>query len=154
MKKKLVAFLLMLVLAISVTSLNALADNDGLSSYASPTLIPISSFKIVSPDNPDNYVTINVSSDYVGFNGITTGLKVRACQSYTDICGGNSGGVDGIWGINSETGLRQAQQVLHDYGYTAVTSDGVCGPNTWRGFYSYCNGVPGSVQSDVWENIN
>ena len=137
-------------MAISMTSISAFADNDGLATHASPTLIAVKTIRITSPDNPDNYITITVNSDYIGFNNITTGLKVRACQAYTKACGADPGVIDGIWGQNSETALRQAQQTMHDYGYSVVTSDGVCGPNTWRGFYSYCNGVPGSVRSAVW----
>ena len=150
MKRKLVSFLLVLVMAISVTSISAFADNDGISTHASPTLIAVDSFRIYSPDG-SSYITINVLNDYIGFNNITTGLKVRACQGYTKACGSDPGTIDGIWGQNSETALRGAQQTMHDYGYSVVTSDGVCGPNTWRGFYSYCNGVPGSVKSAVWE---
>ncbi len=149
MKRKLLSFLLVLVMAISVTSISAFADNDGLSTHASPTLMAVNSFRIYSPDS-SAYITIDVLYDYIGFNYITTGLKVKACQGYTRACGANPGTIDGIWGQNSETALRVAQQAMHDYGYTAVTSDGVCGPNTWRGFYSYCGGVPGSVRSAVF----
>ena len=37
--------------------------------------------------------------------------------------------------------------------YTVITSDGVCGPNTWRGFYSYCGGVPASVRNAVFNGV-
>ena len=152
MKRKLVVFLLVLAMAISVASVSAFADNDGISAHASPTLTTINSFRIYSPYS-STYITINVTEDYIGFNHISTGSKVKACQGDTKACGADPGTIDGIWGQNSETALRAAQQTMHDYGYTVITSDGVCGPNTWRGFYSYCGGVPASVRNAVFNGV-
>lgn len=73
MKKRLVSFLLVLVMAISVISASAFADNDGISTHASPPFIAVNSFRIYSPDS-SAYITIDVKNDYIGFNGISTGL--------------------------------------------------------------------------------
>lgn len=91
--------------------------------------------------------SVTVAEDVVGYNHITTGDTVKVCQAYCKITDSDPGTIDGIWGNNSETALRGAQSTMHDYGYSQVTSDGVCGPLTWRGFYSYHNGAPAKLKT-------
>ena len=152
MSKRIVAILLVLVMAVCALPVCAFADSGGTASVTSVNLVlpSVTEITIRNPNNYNDKVVIYVDTDYVGFQFINTGSKVKACQAYTLACGSDPKGIDGIWGQNSETALRGAQQTMYNYGYTAVSSDGVCGPNTWRGFYGYCNGVPGSVRSAVF----
>lgn len=148
--KSLISTLLLLALVACVFTLPILAYNENPSKQTSSreVLPNISSFRIYSPNNSQYYLTINVNSDYVGYNHITTGLKVKAVQGYSAACGFYTGAYDGIWGSNSDQSLRNAQNLLHGI-YPAVTSDGVCGPNTWKGFWGYC-GVPNLVRHAVY----
>lgn len=156
MRKGYISILLILTLAVCMFVLPASAYNVSPSNQTNSreTLPSISRIVIISPYNSQYSLTINVAApylpiDYVGYNHITTGPKVKACQGYSAACGCSPGTIDGIWGPNSDQALRDAQDVLNGV-YPAVTSDGVCGPNTWRGFYGYCGGVPYSVRCAVW----
>lgn len=84
---------------------------------------------------------VNFLVDKVGYNcQFTTGDKVKVCQAYCYITGCNPGDIDGIWGQHSDIALRAAQTKLSQK-YPVVTSDGVCGINTWRGFWGYHGGT-------------
>lgn len=153
--KRIIAFLLVFVLTISTMAVSASAAyNPGsdVMPLSSRTLPYISKITV---SNGTSTVVVWVASDYVGFRYSPTRDIVRVCQAYTKACGSNPGDIDGLWGQLSETALRGAQTTLYNYGYNsgsnAVVSDGECGPKTWRGFYGYNNGVPGSVVDDVFD---
>ena len=56
----------------------------------------------------------------------STGLPVRRAQSRLTAAGFDTGGVDGAFGPQTESGVRGLQQA------TGVTVDGVVGPQTWQ----------------------
>lgn len=145
MKKAIaVLFVFVLVIAISVPcfAVNDIAPKSV--SYATLPSISKIEFKGASGHN----YSINVNTDYVGFNRITTGDPVSLCQAYIVITGGGLAGneVDGIWGVKSDATLRTAQGILGD-SYSEITADGVCGPNTWKAFYGYNGGIPQSLKN-------
>lgn len=136
MKKKIAVLLIVAVMVFSL-AMPGFAEFDAkanrqlrIKQYRDPTEI---CFYGIS----GTYYEITTAVEYVGYNHITVGDEVKVCQAYTKATGYNPNGIDGIWGNNSESALRGAQTFMHDYGYTPVTSDGVCGKLTWHGFYSY-----------------
>ncbi len=56
----------------------------------------------------------------------STGLPVRRAQSHLTAAGFDTGGVDGVFGPQTESGVRALQQA------TGVTVDGIVGPQTWQ----------------------
>ncbi len=56
----------------------------------------------------------------------STGLPVRRAQSRLTAAGFDTGGVDGVFGPHTESGVRALQQA------TALTVDGIVGPKTWH----------------------
>jgi peptidoglycan hydrolase-like protein with peptidoglycan-binding domain len=56
----------------------------------------------------------------------STGLPVRRAQSRLTLAGFNTGGVDGIFGRQTEAGVKALQQA------TGLAVDGIVGPNTWH----------------------
>ena len=56
----------------------------------------------------------------------STGLPVRRAQSRLTAAGFDTGGVDGVFGPQTESGVRAFQQA------TGVTVDGIVGPQTWQ----------------------
>lgn len=56
----------------------------------------------------------------------STGLPVRRAQSRLTLAGFNTDGVDGIFGRQTEAGVKALQQA------TGLTVDGIVGPNTWH----------------------
>jgi peptidoglycan hydrolase-like protein with peptidoglycan-binding domain len=56
----------------------------------------------------------------------STGLPVRRAQSRLTAAGFDTGGVDGVFGPRTESGVRALQQA------TGVTVDGIVGPQTWQ----------------------
>jgi peptidoglycan hydrolase-like protein with peptidoglycan-binding domain len=56
----------------------------------------------------------------------STGLPVRRAQSRLTAAGFDTGGVDGVFGPQTESGVRALQQA------TGVTVDGIVGPQTWQ----------------------
>ena len=56
----------------------------------------------------------------------STGLPVRRAQSRLTLAGFNTGGVDGIFGRQTEAGVKALQQAR------GLTVDGIVGPNTWH----------------------
>jgi peptidoglycan hydrolase-like protein with peptidoglycan-binding domain len=56
----------------------------------------------------------------------STGLPVRRAQSRLTAAGFDTGGVDGVFGPQTESGVRAFQQA------TGVTVDGIVGPQTWE----------------------
>ncbi len=56
----------------------------------------------------------------------STGLPVRRAQSRLTAAGFDTGGVDGVFGPQTESGVRALQQA------TGVTVDGIVGPHTWQ----------------------
>jgi peptidoglycan hydrolase-like protein with peptidoglycan-binding domain len=56
----------------------------------------------------------------------STGLPVRRAQSRLSLAGFNTGGVDGIFGHQTEGGVKALQQAR------GLTVDGIVGPNTWH----------------------
>ena len=56
----------------------------------------------------------------------STGLPVRRVQSRLTAAGFDTGGVDGVFGPHTESGVRALQQA------TGVTVDGIVGPQTWQ----------------------
>jgi peptidoglycan hydrolase-like protein with peptidoglycan-binding domain len=56
----------------------------------------------------------------------STGLPVRRAQSRLTAAGFDTGGVDGVFGSHTESGVRALQQA------TALTVDGIVGPKTWQ----------------------
>jgi peptidoglycan hydrolase-like protein with peptidoglycan-binding domain len=56
----------------------------------------------------------------------STGLPVRRAQSRLTAAGFDTGGVDGLFGPQTESGVRTFQ------GATGLTVDGIVGPNTWQ----------------------
>lgn len=150
MNKKITVLILVTVIVFSLaTPILADFDESGghlrIKPYRNPS-------KIKFTGNSGTSYEVIVASGIVGYNHITVGNKVKVCQAYTQITGANPGAIDGIWGNQSESALRTAQTTMHDYGYTLVTSDGVCGQYTWRGFFSYhyvsiFNPIPSSLKN-------
>ena len=56
----------------------------------------------------------------------SSGLPVRRAQSRLTAAGFDTGGVDGVIGPQTESGVRTLQQA------TGVTVDGIVGPQTWQ----------------------
>jgi peptidoglycan hydrolase-like protein with peptidoglycan-binding domain len=56
----------------------------------------------------------------------STGLPVRRAQSRLTAAGFDTGGVDGIFGPQTESGVKALQQA------TGLIVDGIVGPNTWK----------------------
>lgn len=56
----------------------------------------------------------------------STGLAVRRVQSRLTAAGFDTGGVDGIFGPQTEAGVKALQQA------TGLTVDGIVGPKTWQ----------------------
>lgn len=56
----------------------------------------------------------------------STGLPVRRAQSRLTAAGFDTSGVDGVFGPQTESGVRALQQA------TGVTVDGIVGPQTWQ----------------------
>jgi peptidoglycan hydrolase-like protein with peptidoglycan-binding domain len=56
----------------------------------------------------------------------STGLPVRRAQSRLTAAGFDTGGVDGMFGPRTESGVRALQQA------TGLTVDGIVGPQTWQ----------------------
>jgi|SRR5450755_2996381 peptidoglycan hydrolase-like protein with peptidoglycan-binding domain len=56
----------------------------------------------------------------------STGLPVRRAQSRLTAAGFDTGGVDGIFGLQTQSGVIALQRA------TGLTVDGVVGPDTWR----------------------
>ena len=56
----------------------------------------------------------------------STGNPVRRCQKRLTLGGYDTGGVDGIFGANTESAVRTFQR---DQG---LTEDGIVGPRTWE----------------------
>jgi peptidoglycan hydrolase-like protein with peptidoglycan-binding domain len=55
----------------------------------------------------------------------STGNPVRRAQSRMTAGGFETGGVDGIFGANTESGVKAFQQ------HQGLAADGIIGPNTW-----------------------
>lgn len=154
--KKIVAFLLLAIFAISTMAFPASAaynPNDEFVPLARRTLPNIS---VITVSDGNTSIRVNFNSDYVGWRYSPTRNVVKVCQAYTKASGSDPGGIDGYWGPNSEAALRGAQTTLYNYGYNSgnneIVSDGECGPRTWRGFYGYNNGVPGTVVDWVFNS--
>lgn len=144
--KKAIAVLFVFVLVIAI-SVPCFAVNDIAPKSVSYVTLPSISIIEFYGASGHEY-SINVNTDYVGFNRITTGDPVSLCQAYTLITGGGltDDDVDGIWGVKSDTALRTAQGILGNV-YSVVAADGVCGPNTWKAFYGYNGGTPQSLKN-------
>jgi peptidoglycan hydrolase-like protein with peptidoglycan-binding domain len=56
----------------------------------------------------------------------STGLPVRRAQSRLTAAGFDTGGVDGVFGPQTESGVRALQQAA------GVPIDGIVGPQTWQ----------------------
>lgn len=56
----------------------------------------------------------------------STGLPVRRAQKRLTLAGYDTGGVDGIYGTRTESGVKGFQQA------SGLTGDGIVGPNTWK----------------------
>jgi peptidoglycan hydrolase-like protein with peptidoglycan-binding domain len=56
----------------------------------------------------------------------STGLPVRRAQKRLSLAGYDTGGVDGIFGPRTESGVKALQQD------TGLTVDGIVGPHTWQ----------------------
>jgi peptidoglycan hydrolase-like protein with peptidoglycan-binding domain len=56
----------------------------------------------------------------------STGLPVRRAQSRLTAAGFDTGGVDGVFGASTASGVRALQQA------TGLTVDGIVGPHTWQ----------------------
>jgi peptidoglycan hydrolase-like protein with peptidoglycan-binding domain len=56
----------------------------------------------------------------------STGLPVRRAQSRLTLAGFDTGGVDAIFGPETEAGVKALQQA------TGIAVDGVVGPDTWE----------------------
>jgi peptidoglycan hydrolase-like protein with peptidoglycan-binding domain len=56
----------------------------------------------------------------------STGLPVRRAQSRLTLAGFSTGGVDGIFGPTTESGVKALQQA------SGITVDGIVGPQTWQ----------------------
>jgi peptidoglycan hydrolase-like protein with peptidoglycan-binding domain len=56
----------------------------------------------------------------------STGLPVRRAQSRLTAAGFDTGGVDGVFGPRTESGVRALQQAR------SITVDGIVGPETWQ----------------------
>lgn len=152
--KKIVALLLVFVLAFSTMAFSASAAYDSADEVMPRISRILPTVSKITVSNGVSTIVVTVATDYVGFRYSPTRDVVKVCQAYTKTCGGNPGSIDGLWGQNSESALRVAQATLYNYGYNSgsneIVSDGECGPKTWRGFYGYNNGVPGSVVTDVF----
>jgi peptidoglycan hydrolase-like protein with peptidoglycan-binding domain len=73
---------------------------------------------------------LNIDEDAVFSHPVvrrgSTGLAVRRVQKRLTLAGYDTGGVDGIFGAATETGVKTLQR---DSG---LTPDGVVGPQTWN----------------------
>jgi peptidoglycan hydrolase-like protein with peptidoglycan-binding domain len=56
----------------------------------------------------------------------STGLPVRRAQSRLTLAGYDTGGVDGIFGPQTASGVKALQQA------TGIAVDGIVGPQTWQ----------------------
>ena len=72
---------------------------------------------------------LNIDEDAVFSHPVvrrgSTGLAVRRVQKRLTLAGYDTGGVDGIFGANTESGVKALQRDSH------LTQDGVVGPRTW-----------------------
>ena len=96
----------------------------GSSSILALTLMapnsPVSSFNTVSFINIDE-----ADQSVIQVTLPTTGLPVRRAQKRMSLVGFDVGGVDGRYGVKTESGVKDLQQRFQ------VTIDGVVGPQTW-----------------------
>jgi peptidoglycan hydrolase-like protein with peptidoglycan-binding domain len=72
--------------------------------------------------NIDEFAEFNEPTIKVG----STGLPVRRAQNRLTLAGYDTGGVDGTFGSRTESGVRALQQA------SAITVDGIVGPETWH----------------------
>jgi peptidoglycan hydrolase-like protein with peptidoglycan-binding domain len=56
----------------------------------------------------------------------STGLPVRRAQNRLSLGGFDTGGVDGIFGAKTESGVKALQKA------TGISVDGIVGPQTWK----------------------
>jgi peptidoglycan hydrolase-like protein with peptidoglycan-binding domain len=56
----------------------------------------------------------------------SSGLPVRRAQNRLSLGGFDTGGVDGIFGAKTESGVKALQQA------TGISVDGIVGPETWK----------------------
>jgi peptidoglycan hydrolase-like protein with peptidoglycan-binding domain len=72
-----------------------------------------------------NQGSVNIYNDYVGYQGITSGSKVKVLQCL--LCDANIVvAIDGSFGPSTDTAVRNFQS---SHGLSA---DGMVGPNTWK----------------------
>jgi peptidoglycan hydrolase-like protein with peptidoglycan-binding domain len=72
--------------------------------------------------NIDEFAEFNEPTIKVG----STGLAVRRAQNRLSLGGFDTGGVDGTFGTNTESGVKALQTA------TAIAVDGIVGPETWK----------------------
>lgn len=141
MKNKVVILLLVVVMALSFT----------IPSFAMPATEPAHQTHRYVPIDPEldfdgasgNHYEVYFSRDVVGYNHLTVGEKVKVCQAYSRVTSGRYIVIDGIWGNQSDSALRSAQGII------GVTSDGVCGYNTWNAFNYYYGYVTPNAVKDL-----
>ena len=56
----------------------------------------------------------------------SAGLPVRRAQNRLGLAGFNTGGVDGVFGANTEVGVKALQRA------SGIAADGIVGPQTWK----------------------
>ncbi len=123
MKKRLVAMLLALVMAVCVFPVCAFADAN---EYR---------VEFTASSGKRYYVAYTNQSTWVGWRFATSGDPVEMAQAYLYMDGQLSSrdDIDSLFGPNTETAIRGYQ---YNHG---MTEDGVVGTDTWRNmaYYSY-----------------
>lgn len=119
--KKLLAMLLVLVMAICVFPASAFADIDDITFQGSSGSL--------------YHVAVADESYWVGWRFLTSGNPVRMAQAYLYMDGqyNSREEIDGFFGNKTETAIRGYQ---YNHG---LSQDGVVGENTWRNMYASYN---------------
>lgn len=139
MKKRLWAFLLMMVMITALLSVPAFAENEhSYENSRTANWWAKPSYTI----NAGTYGTWKVTGGtVVGYNNTTSGDPVKAVQSgltfVNDYSSANCNpdGIDGLFGEKTYWAIHHFQQ------YVSITADGYAGNETWWYLEYYCNEI-------------
>ena len=152
-----------LVLVFVITTMCTVANADGFNP-ADEDIVALDADPVQGVDyvyfqgSSGTWYYVNFASDYVGDAYSAYSDVNGVCQAFINGCLIRYGSIHGVsvttikvdkWcGKNTKEALTKVQ------GYCGVTADSICGPNTWRGMYSYsgCT-IGGSLGSGVTSTI-
>jgi len=120
--KKIFAFVLLLVVVVSVMPIEAQAYDDvSFSTYT--TYLTKKTYYTYAFDSDD-------TGKWVGGSYKTNGSYVKVAQGTVRHRGYSPGTVDGIYGTNTKTGIIAYQKAY------SLTQDGIVGGRTWRSLFA------------------